>query len=64
MLLRASKPESRGWRRPDRPSLRPRGGGRAYSPGSDNTTTKQGTTVLLPNSLALSGDDGSTTTLA
>ncbi|MFF8472543.1 LCP family protein [Streptomyces sp. NPDC015414] len=30
----------------------------------DNTTTKQGTTVLLPNSLALSGDDGSTTTLA
>lgn len=30
----------------------------------DNTTTKQGTTVLLPNALALSGDDGSTTTLA
>ncbi|WEO97483.1 LytR C-terminal domain-containing protein [Streptomyces sp. FXJ1.172] len=30
----------------------------------DNTTTKQGSTVLLPNSLALSGDDGSTTTLA
>ncbi|MFE2098875.1 MULTISPECIES: LCP family protein [unclassified Streptomyces] len=30
----------------------------------DNTTTEQGTTVLLPNSLALSGDDGSTTTLA
>ncbi|MFF8862415.1 LCP family protein [Streptomyces sp. NPDC015139] len=30
----------------------------------DNTTTKRGTTVLLPNSLALSGDDGSTTTLA
>ncbi|GGJ13727.1 LCP family protein [Streptomyces brasiliensis] len=30
----------------------------------DNTTTKQGTTVLLPNSLALSGDDGSVTTLA
>ncbi|GAA2195595.1 LCP family protein [Streptomyces bangladeshensis] len=30
----------------------------------DNTTTKQGTTVLLPNSLALTGDDGSTTTLA
>ncbi|MFJ5259701.1 LytR C-terminal domain-containing protein [Streptomyces sp. NPDC088387] len=29
----------------------------------DNTTTKQGTTVLLPNSLALTGDDGSTTTL-
>ncbi|MFG2605734.1 LCP family protein [Streptomyces sp. NPDC048514] len=30
----------------------------------DNTTTEQGTTVLLPNSLAVSGDDGSTTTLA
>ncbi|MGW7383789.1 LCP family protein [Streptomyces sp. NPDC054794] len=30
----------------------------------DNTTTKQGSTVLLPNSLALSGDDGSATTLA
>ena len=30
----------------------------------DNTTTKQGTTVLLPNSLALGSDDGSTTTLA
>ncbi|MFF4396809.1 LCP family protein [Streptomyces sp. NPDC001480] len=30
----------------------------------DNTTTKQGTTVLLPNSLAMTGDDGSTTTLA
>jgi anionic cell wall polymer biosynthesis LytR-Cps2A-Psr (LCP) family protein len=30
----------------------------------DNTTTKQGTTVLLPNSLAVTGDDGSTTTLA
>ncbi|MEU6282698.1 LytR C-terminal domain-containing protein [Streptomyces sp. NPDC047028] len=30
----------------------------------DNTTTKQGTTVLLPNSLALTGDDGTTTTLA
>lgn len=30
----------------------------------DNTTTKQGSTVLLPNSLALSADDGSTTTLA
>ncbi|MFI0810382.1 LCP family protein [Streptomyces echinatus] len=30
----------------------------------DNTTSKQGTTVLLPNSLALTGDDGSTTTLA
>ncbi|MEU7425082.1 LytR C-terminal domain-containing protein [Streptomyces sp. NPDC040750] len=30
----------------------------------DNTTTRQGTTVLLPNALALTGDDGSTTTLA
>ncbi|MFF4485160.1 LCP family protein [Streptomyces sp. NPDC001544] len=30
----------------------------------DNTTTKQGTTVLLPNSLAMAGDDGTTTTLA
>ncbi|GGQ44142.1 LCP family protein [Streptomyces flaveolus] len=30
----------------------------------DNTTTRQGTAVLLPNSLALTGDDGTTTTLA
>lgn len=30
----------------------------------DNTTTKQGTTVLIPNSLSLTADDGSTTTLA
>lgn len=30
----------------------------------DNTTTKQGTTVLVPNSLALTADDGTTTTLA
>ncbi|MEV5516915.1 LCP family protein [Streptomyces flaveolus] len=30
----------------------------------DNTTTQQGTAVLLPNSLALTGDDGTTTTLA
>ncbi|NEC69669.1 LytR C-terminal domain-containing protein [Streptomyces sp. SID9727] len=29
----------------------------------DNVTTKQGTTVLLPNSLAVSDEDGSTTTL-
>lgn len=29
----------------------------------DNVTTKQGTTVLLPNSLAVATDDGSTTTL-
>ncbi|MDO0927756.1 LytR C-terminal domain-containing protein [Streptomyces sp. TG1A-8] len=30
----------------------------------DNATTKRGSTVLLPNSLALTGDDGTTTTLA
>ncbi|MCW5248945.1 LCP family protein [Streptomyces sp. SHP 1-2] len=30
----------------------------------NNTTTRRGTAVLLPNSLALTGDDGSTTTLA
>ncbi|MFF9395780.1 LytR C-terminal domain-containing protein [Streptomyces griseoluteus] len=30
----------------------------------DNTTTKRGTTVLLPNSLALTDDSGTTTTLA
>ncbi|NEC06084.1 LCP family protein [Streptomyces sp. SID7909] len=29
----------------------------------DNVTTKQGTTVLLPNSLAVSDEDGTTTTL-
>ncbi|WP_411079002.1 LytR C-terminal domain-containing protein [Streptomyces sp. cmx-18-6] len=29
----------------------------------DNATTKQGTTVLLPNSLAVAGEDGTTTTL-
>ncbi|MEU1214785.1 LCP family protein [Streptomyces sp. NPDC005791] len=29
----------------------------------DNVTTEQGTTVLLPNSLAVAADDGSTTTL-
>ncbi|MGW8886836.1 LCP family protein [Streptomyces sp. NPDC055749] len=29
----------------------------------DNVTTEQGTTVLLPNSLAVANDDGSTTTL-
>ncbi|MBT2425352.1 LCP family protein [Streptomyces sp. ISL-112] len=29
----------------------------------DNATTKQGTTVLLPNTLAVAGDDGATTTL-
>jgi anionic cell wall polymer biosynthesis LytR-Cps2A-Psr (LCP) family protein len=30
----------------------------------DNTTTKQGTTVLLPNSLSVTDDDGNSTTLA
>ncbi|WP_431991117.1 LytR C-terminal domain-containing protein [Streptomyces albogriseolus] len=30
----------------------------------DNATTQQGTTVLLPNSLALTAEDGTTTTLA
>ncbi|MDU0301937.1 LytR C-terminal domain-containing protein [Streptomyces sp. PAL114] len=30
----------------------------------DNTTTRQGTTVLLPNALALTAEDGTTTTLA
>ncbi|GGW40877.1 LCP family protein [Streptomyces griseoloalbus] len=39
-------------------------GGTATALLVDNTTTKQGTTVLLPNSLALTGDDGTTTTLA
>ncbi|MEU0163367.1 LCP family protein [Streptomyces sp. NPDC006261] len=29
----------------------------------DNATTEQGTTVLLPNTLAVAGDDGATTTL-
>ncbi|MEU3449553.1 LytR C-terminal domain-containing protein [Streptomyces thermolilacinus] len=29
----------------------------------DNATTKQGTTVLLPNALAVTNDDGTTTTL-
>ncbi|MFF4229964.1 LCP family protein [Streptomyces sp. NPDC001820] len=29
----------------------------------DNTTTKQGTTVLLPNSLSVANDDGTATTL-
>ncbi|NEC26016.1 LytR family transcriptional regulator [Streptomyces sp. SID8111] len=39
-------------------------GGTATALLVDNTTTKQGTTVLLPNSLALTADDGTTTTLA
>ncbi|MFE9659690.1 LytR C-terminal domain-containing protein [Streptomyces sp. NPDC005955] len=30
----------------------------------DNTTTKQGSTILLPNTLSVSADDGTSTTLA
>ncbi|MFE6359741.1 LCP family protein [Streptomyces sp. NPDC057806] len=41
-----------------------RSGGTATALLVDNTTTRQGTTVLLPNSLALTGDDGTTSTLA
>ncbi|MET8133923.1 LCP family protein [Streptomyces sp. NPDC005251] len=41
-----------------------KGGGTSTALLVDNATTKQGTTVLLPNSLALTDDDGSTTTLA
>ncbi|MFF7789211.1 LytR C-terminal domain-containing protein [Streptomyces sp. NPDC007991] len=41
-----------------------KGGGTATALLVDNTTTKRGTTVLLPNSLALNSDDGTTTTLA
>ncbi|CAL9458929.1 hypothetical protein SUDANB15_02578 [Streptomyces sp. enrichment culture] len=41
-----------------------RKGGTATALLVDNTTTEQGTTVLLPNSLALTADDGTTTTLA
>lgn len=40
-----------------------KGGSTATALLVDNTTTKKGTTVLLPNSLALTGDDGTTTTL-
>ncbi|MGC9437787.1 LytR C-terminal domain-containing protein [Streptomyces sp. WG5] len=40
------------------------GGGTSTALLVDNATTKRGTTVLLPNSLALTGDDGTTTTLA
>ncbi|MEU3844928.1 LCP family protein [Streptomyces sp. NPDC028635] len=39
-------------------------GGTATALLVDNTTTKQGTTVLLPNNLALTDDDGTATTLA
>ncbi|MGW4546024.1 LCP family protein [Streptomyces violaceorubidus] len=41
-----------------------RGGGTSTALLVNNTTTKQGTAVLVPNAFALTGDDGSTTTLA
>ncbi|MFJ7332403.1 LCP family protein [Streptomyces sp. NPDC101116] len=41
-----------------------KGGGTSTALLVDNTTTQRGTTVLLPNSLALTSDDGTTTTLA
>ncbi|WP_031038309.1 LCP family protein [Streptomyces sp. NRRL F-5650] len=41
-----------------------KGGGTSTALLVNNTTTKQGTAVLVPNVLALTGDDGSTTTLA
>ncbi|WP_053669097.1 LytR C-terminal domain-containing protein [Streptomyces sp. NRRL B-1140] len=41
-----------------------KGGGTSTALLVDNTTTERGTTVLLPNSLALTSDDGTTTTLA
>ncbi len=40
------------------------GGGTSTALLVDNTTTRQGTAVLLPNTLALTGDDGTATTLA
>ncbi|MFM9693718.1 LCP family protein [Streptomyces europaeiscabiei] len=41
-----------------------RNGGTSTALLVDNATTKRGATVLLPNALALTGDDGTTTTLA
>ncbi|MFF7307466.1 LytR C-terminal domain-containing protein [Streptomyces sp. NPDC008137] len=41
-----------------------KGGGTSTALLVDNTTTKRGTSVLVPNSLALTSDDGTTTTLA
>ncbi|MET7319410.1 LytR C-terminal domain-containing protein [Streptomyces sp. NPDC005549] len=41
-----------------------KGGGTSTALLVNNTTTKQGTAVLVPNALALTGDDGSTTSLA
>ncbi|WNI24824.1 LCP family protein [Streptomyces sp. ITFR-16] len=40
-----------------------KGGGTSTALLVDNVTTKQGTTVLLPNSLAVADEDGVTTTL-
>ncbi|MEU3608997.1 LCP family protein [Streptomyces sp. NPDC035033] len=40
-----------------------RGGGTSTALLVDNTTTQQGTTVLLPNALAVADADGTTTTL-
>lgn len=40
-----------------------KGGGTSTALLVDNVTTKQGATVLLPNSLALSDEDGNTSTL-
>ncbi|MFF8279270.1 LCP family protein [Streptomyces lateritius] len=41
-----------------------KGGGTSTALLVDNTTTKQGTTVLLPDALAVANDEGSATTLA
>ncbi|MFE7767481.1 LytR C-terminal domain-containing protein [Streptomyces sp. NPDC057438] len=41
-----------------------KGGGTSTALLVNNTTTERGATVLIPNALALTGDDGSTTTLA
>ncbi|MCX2179811.1 LCP family protein [Streptomyces sp. SKN60] len=41
-----------------------KGGGTSTALLVDNSTTKQGTTVLLPNSLAVADEDGATTTLS
>ncbi|MFF9910423.1 LCP family protein [Streptomyces sp. NPDC013457] len=41
-----------------------KGGGTSTALLVDNTTTGQGTTVLLPNALSVSTDDGTSTTLA
>ncbi|WP_217145427.1 LCP family protein [Streptomyces sp. AC627_RSS907] len=41
-----------------------KGGGTSTALLVDNTTTKRGTAVLVPNSLTLTSDDGTSTTLA